>query len=518
MPGYVISGFLKFRDDEKFLVSFGFSVLFYLSMLPLVLSGLDVIVYVILFIFMILFIINIKTLQNRFLIKLFIFQIVLYSILSFMLPYPVLGGDWYIHSYIQPKIFESGDWSPPVDRPPVFSMLVLSFHKLFSVPLEQFWFSQMISIIFNGLMWLPLFFIAKNYVHKKNIAKLSAILVMILPFIAANALYTWPKALAGYFILLAVYFLFSRKPHILAAGLFSAMAFLLHNYTVFFILAIFLLLLIRKHYKKALIFMIITFLIIAPYILWYFTYYHSVSKSNFAYYPFAVDGYGKINENTMKKFYNTPITTIIGNRIANTILTFTPVVPVLPLFHDIGILNISQGTYNWAPWLHIYHTYIGALTLGVYVIAVLWFLHYLKNRNKHDDTLVFIILSAFIFSAILWGWYELGLVHQTLQPTIPIILMLGIVWLSHKKYFSKAIWIVLIVILIELAFYMIGSYNYFVLEDEPTLELSVQRFLPEFRIENLISSFSFVEASIILIAIHIIALILICFKMFKSEF
>ena len=45
-----------------------------------------------------------------------------------------------------------------------------------------------------------------------------------------------------------------------------------------------------------------------------------------------------------------------------------------------------------------------------------------------------------------------------------------------------------------------------------------QRFLPEFRIENLISSFSFVEASIILIAIHIIALILICFKMFKSEF
>ncbi len=517
IPGFAVASHLKnLNVIEKWGISFGFSCAIF-SLLALFFafkSGfLAQLLFICVMIISLWSLLKVRSefklaVDERFLILVLIIGIVSKFFLQTLWEYPVMGGDWFGHTFVVPFGFEMGNSAPPRDRTPLFSILIYSYHKVLGTSLYQYWVSQIISVVLNSIYILPAYLIAKK-AFSDQVAKVSSLFMLVTPFLIFNTLYTWPKNAAMYGILMMIYFLFFSKHDIKLryplAGFFAGLGFWFHNYAVFYIgIAILILIYKEKMHKKLLsrdffnnakkvsYFLLVLIVVLAPYFAWVYSYYGTVSTSKFIYYPFAIKGYESAlvgdTQELFNTFYSTPIKEILMIRISNAIVTLTPA--ALP----INPIATSLSTYN--PIFYYSHDYPGALSALMYLLVVIWLFRYIRGKTKTNFILVSFLILPLIINLILYGWKEWGLVNQILHPTVPILIILGINELNGFSKGVKSIMLCLVFVgaLIEDVVYAIIIKNFYVVEGGINgVSKAGKQVIPTFDVSNFVSAHFFMQ-------------------------
>lgn len=548
IPGFAIATRIKKLDSiERLSISFGFSFPIVVLLTPLFALKFDIptrIIFVLIIIASIFYILkqkqNLKVNNDFFLLALIlIIGLVFRFFVQTLWEYPVMGSDWYGHALLRPYMFNIGDWTPPQERTPLFNLLIYSYHHLLGTSLYQYWMSQIISVVANTVFILPAYLIAKK-VFNDNIAKVSTAFMIITPFLVNSAIYTWPKNMAMYFSLLAIYFMFFRaKPeenkfNYGLTGFFAALGFLTHDYILFYVFtALIIFIYVKKLYKKPLtiphelfenkfIYFFVSFAAVTiPYFLWIYYFYGTISTPrSVIYYPLAVEGYWSIGspQEVFETFFNTPISHIIGIRIFNAVVTLTPV--ALP----INPVATQYPSYN--PIYYYSHDYPGALSTLMYVLVVVWVVRYLFRKTKTDNVLTMFVVIPFILFLTICGWLDWGLLTLGLHPTIPILIMLGFNELykfKAQRIRSLLIYLAFIGCLIEDFIYGILTLNFYQVEGGISgTATNISRYIPDFQISDFVSAHFFLTDSDLLlnsiISFGIIIVVSLCYFQFsKSE-
>jgi len=425
--------------------------------------------------------------------------------------------------------------APPRDRTPLFSLIILAYHKLLGYSLYEFWVSQITSVLLNSLFLFPAYMIARK-VFGIKIAVVSTIFMTITPFLLEQSIYTWPKNLAMYFALLMIYFAFFSEAEdrikYLLAGIFGSLGFLAHNYVTVYVITTFFALIYfhrRAHssqsrnrlVKNFCLFTLGLILPLLPYFFWVFVSYGTVSTSRFIYYPFAVDPEDvdtilNGDPNTVvRKFFLTPISKIIWVKVADAIVTLTPAaLPVNP---------IATSFRTYFPVYYYSHDYPGALSTLMYFLVVFWFVRYVLRKTKTNKVLFVFLIVPFVMFLVVSGWLDWGLLTAGLHPTLPILVMLGfnelekfnnrLNFLFKIFIFAGAIIENAIFMWLLIAFYMLGGGITQVEED-------VQRCIPDFDISKFVSAHfftgNFETVSIVLNTIVFLTLVTIEIVMFNK--
>lgn len=355
-----------------------------------------------------------------------------------------MGGDWFFNAFTLPYQFSIGNWQPPTDRPPLFSLIIYLLNK----NLTQFWITQLISIILSSLYLIPSYFLAKKIFNTKT-AMVSTLFLIFIPFMAFQVPYTWPKTIASFWILSVVYLLFysDNKYKFFISGLFLGISYLFHNYAIFYIIPILAISLYKYRYDtiKSIILFILT---VVPYYLWIYSSYHSLPSSNFIYYPFATDYETALvrPETVFPAFFNQSLFDIVSARVANTLIT---ILPITPLF---------SGRPTYEPLLYYTHTFPGGLGVLLYISII-----YSLFKYKLDKIVMTIIAVPFILYILLFGWKIWGLLPVGLHPSIPFLVMIGVHQKSNKilllLFLSVIIETVIFISLYQLFFTSISGFQ-----------------------------------------------------------
>lgn len=468
----------------------------------------------------------------KFLILVLVISIVSNLFFQTLWEYPVMGGDWIRHTLQIPYAFEMGDWSQNKEKTPLFSLLIYSYHHLLGTSLYQYWVSQIISVLINSVYIFPAYLIARR-VFGVWVAKISALFMLVTPFLIFNTIYTWPKNAAMYGILMMIYFLFFSDHDIRLryplAGFFAGLGFLFHNYSLFYIGIAFLLLVYKEKMYKALLskdiisnlkklsfFLLVLLLFLAPYFAWVYSYYGTVSNSRTIYYPIAVKGYesafNQTPEELWETFKATPLKEIIMPRISNIIATFTPA--TLP----INPYAINFRTYN--PIFYYTQDYPGGLSTLMYLLVVIWFIGYILGKTRTDRILVGFLVLPWITIIILYAWREWGLLTGILHPTLPLLIAIGINEMHRLsgKIEYILLYIIFISAIIEDAIFgvLIGKF-YYIEGGLPQVARTGQQFIPDFQVSDFVSTHFLFNGTIdmltnFLISVGIIILVYILYR------
>lgn len=405
-----------------------------------------------------------------------------------------------MHTLIIPNSFETGHWAPPVDRPPFYNLLIYVYHELFGISLYQYWFSQIISVIASSAFIIPAYLIAKKLFGIK-VAKLSAAFILVNPYLFYYTIYTYPKNLAMYFILVMIYFLFfselkNTKINYLLAGLFGALGFLTHNFVSIYIITAVIALFLTwksskypflKFSKNGFYFLMALVVSLIPYFAWTYHYYGTILTSRFIYYPFAVDGWWVLIEynnpnQVFTKFFATPFYYIVWIRISNAIVGLTPaILPINPLL----------TRYRSYDPIYYYVNLPGALTFLMYLLALLWFYRYITKKNSTNTTLVMLIIFPIIFNLVMYGWLGWDAINN-IHPTLVILLMIGFnELLNFKNAKITGMYIKLLFIGALLEGFILSYLNSNLYQHQGGLDYindGVRQFIPNFQIETFVSA------------------------------
>jgi len=360
-------------------------------------------------------ILNVPELKIVFL--LFFVQFISKVFLATLLNHPVLGADWFRYTIVYPSNYLDHNWTPSQDRTPFFDLLITFFYVMFG---NNFWIAQIFSCLANSALLLPAYSIASKFFGRK-VGVTTFLLLIVNPYLIENALYTWAKNLTAYFVLLMFYFLFCKKNYLFSV-FFSAFAFLSHPYALFYIASATLFLLITRKsrfFQKKLLYGLLLFaLLLTPYFVWNTIAFGSLLPSRLIYYPFATQYYTEVYTTPyalIRSFFNTSLIVPVRNRLLNIIRSLIPI-------QVVGYL--ITGNYRFLLW-HFYHTYPGALTLFLYLLVIMKLLRLSKTRSiiSNELKLLSFVFLPFFLTAVYWGYPEAGFVRQTLQPTVPLLIM-----------------------------------------------------------------------------------------------
>jgi len=401
--------------------------------------------------------------------------------LQIFIPFYPLGGDWF-ENYNKSLVFFSSDWKFE-NRPPLFNCLIAFVMSIFG---KDLWVVQIVAVFLNSIFIFPFFLLAKKFCDEGT-AILSTVFVGINPLLIENALYIWPKNFVGFFVLLFFYLILEKKKDWFLLGGIAGMSLLTHQLSIFYILTGFIIL--YSFYKTKIFFskwfwlMVLTILVfIAPWIMYTTIFNPNPSHAVFLYYPFAVEGYEKVLNATFpevwKAFSAKPLYYVIGVRIVNLVNTLFPVIPILkivnllfpiPTIYLHKIVNISSLPLAY----HYFHSIPGNLTL---LLSIFVFLGIVKiYRTKRHRVLLIITLLPIIFTDLFYGWIVPGLARQTLQPIIPLLILIGIWYVNSLKYRKCLLILILILTFVEAAIFIYSYYDYF---------LSTWKFLSEISVLN----------------------------------
>ncbi|MDI6825946.1 MAG: glycosyltransferase family 39 protein [Candidatus Aenigmarchaeota archaeon] len=424
----------------------------------------------------ILVVIKLLTLKNlpkisreiKFVILIFLIgYFVKVALQTFILFYP-LGGDWFEHYQIS-STFLQEDWkfADKFNRPPLFNYLIAF---VMSISSKDLWVAQIVAVFLNSIFIFPFFLLAGKFFDKK-VQMLSTVFVAINPLLTENALYIWPKNFVGFFILLFFYLLLKKNKNWFLLGGIAGLGLLTHQLSLFYILTGFFILYLLHRTRIfvtreffTMCFMMLIFLL--PWFLYTTSY--KTTHTMFFYYPFAVDGYEKVLNATFSEVWQTfsskPFYYIVGVRIANFLNTIFPVIPALKIInliiplptiylHKIVDISILPLAY------HYFHSFPGNLTLP---LSIFVFLGIVKIcRMKKYRILLIMILLPFLFTDLFYGWIVPGLARQTLQPTIPLLILIGVWYVNSLKHRKFLFTLILLLIVVETAVFIYAYYDYF---------------------------------------------------------
>ena len=438
MPGYAVSCFFKGLNDlERLSISFGLSYLIVLIMTPLVALGH---VWIFRYLFFLIFITALciivyfykkqsLTVTTGFvlLLGIFVIQLAVKGFAQVYWEYPYPGGDWFIHAFRIPMSFSVGIWEPTQDRTCLFSVLILAYHNILNTSLYSYWISQLFSCIANSALLFPAFLIAYKVFNKK-VAFVAVTLMALNIFLFYETIYTWPKGLSNYFVLMMIYFLFFRQKTTFAdsllAGLWGAIAYLMHPLAIFYILGCIGALLIKKKLLTlhSFYFLLAMGITMIPYFSWSYYSLGHFFKSNMIYYPILQsphDAYLHSPEEIIASFKATPVWTFLYNAVSNRLYN------ILSVFTN---LMYERSNFSFAGHLP------KALTFFLYVLSLVGIYKIIRKKEPMKLILLQVILISFSCTLIFIGFRQDDFINE---PGMHATIALFIVFATYALYEIK---------------------------------------------------------------------------------
>lgn len=164
---------------------------------------------------------------------------------------------------------------------------------------------QVFSHILNSLLVIPAALLISKFFDRKT-ANLSVIFIAISHFYLYNSIFSWPKSLATFFVLISFYLLLEGKIRgTVLAGLISGVAYMAHDLGIIFIATSIVLLIIKRRFYEIALYMAASLPFLA---IWSFVSSHIYNKaSTFIYYPFAIHGLPQDSNKAtiIRDFFNT---------------------------------------------------------------------------------------------------------------------------------------------------------------------------------------------------------------------
>jgi len=352
-------------------------------------------------------------------------------------------GEWGVHFFqrtpllgaVTAQYFNAFKDKPPVDY--TWAAGVTDTDNTY----EKF---QIISTILNSLFIIPAFYIIKRLFDLKS-AKVALLFMVPSQFFFYNSIFSWPKSLVAFFILLSWLLILEEKTrYTLLAGFAAGMAYLTHDLAVIYIAATILLLLYKKRYKDIFVYPLFIFIFMIPWLIISSIIYKKTSS--FIYYPISIRDIPQANEHAQiwREFINTSPFRIIAIRLESIFYLFSP----YQLIYSEGGQSIFRRI--WA--LSIF-SIPGAIGLGLIIPATVGFI----NKIKDISMWIYIVVPV-VLVTLLIGWPRgLGALHFA-QPIIVVLTGLAS-WQLLK--FKRPIWILLAYLMniIQLTIFILFSYE-----------------------------------------------------------
>jgi 4-amino-4-deoxy-L-arabinose transferase-like glycosyltransferase len=461
LSGYPIASRIRgFNEEEKLMLTFLISIsIFTIAGLVYHMLGLSwnflLLLPISLIIFLGIFINKGVVFHNGLKLLFFLLLIQYLSKLVFNIFIPLfpMGDDWMVN-YYQSLNFLKPVWNLTndlADRSPLYSFVCGIFLGIFS---KEFWIMQIVSSLLNSLFLLPVFLIAKKIFNQK-VALLTFIFLSITPFAVETSLYTFSKNLTAFFILMFYYLIFTKKIANPLLGISAGLAYLAHPYSLLFIGSGVLILLFKKQFQfnSFLKFIFLTLLIALPWLLWNFIDFGTI-PSVFKYYPFAVNGYENLHNETFQQvwseFISKPLWYIIFIRVVNAVISLTPIfllTRIAATLMPVTIQTYKIVSFSNLAWTHHHlQTIFGALTTFLFIFTSIEFIRLFKNKKSRYFT--WFIILPFLFSLVYVGWIQL-IAHSISEPLVYLLTMIGFFGVSKTKNPDKWIKLVFIFAIIE---------------------------------------------------------------------
>ncbi len=344
------------------------------------------------------------------------------------------------------------------DRTPLMGLTAAFFMQVFhmEVPSNFLWalpstaqgnsyhFFQIIGSLLNSLIILGSYILIKDLFNRK-IAVITTILLVINSFVFLHVIFTWPKNLTAYFVLISYYLLRHNKG--VFSGFTMALAFLSHPFGAMYVVGGFIYSLYKKIGRK---FILSASIVVLPWFLWSALTAGTGVISRFVYFPISTSGIPPSNQPNyvLEQFLETPLAVSIWNRITTAYAMLAPFPLTRPVTSEAEIITKVLGSST-------NFTLAGALGLSIFVFCYYGFI---RNFILYKRELTCFIVVPFLMGLIVTGWARGLAAMHILQPLVPIMLALGVATLYKKKIFSY--FIVPLYLFQHLLIVWLWSYSY----------------------------------------------------------
>lgn len=301
---------------------------------------------------------------------------------------------------------------------------------------------QIIAHVLNAILILPGFYLIWYFFDRKS-AKLALLFIVPSHFFVYNAVFSWPKSLVAFFILLSWLLIIQKRfRYLVLAGMASGMAYLTHDLAVLYIAASVLLLLYQKRFRDTLAFTVISAAFAIPWLLTSILYYKK--PSSFILYPLSIHNIPQPDhkQEIIREFFHTSPLRLIAIRLDSLFYLLSP----YQLIYREGAQTLAQRF-----WAFSIHSLPGSLGLGLLIPAIFGALKKLRDVPFWILTLVPLIMSVVVI-----GWPKgLGSLHFA-EAIIVLLTGLGC-WILSKL---NPLWAVIAFMLsvLQLTLFTLHSY------------------------------------------------------------
>lgn len=302
------------------------------------------------------------------------------------------------------------------DRPPVDYL----WSSTAQDPSHTYLKFQILAQILNALFIIPTFYLLTLLFNKK-VAAISATLLVTSPFFLYNAVFSWPKSLVAFFVLVMWLLLYAKRlRYTVLAGVVGGLAYLTHDLAAFYIAASVLFLLYHRRFKDTFILGGISGLIALP---WIFTSSVLYKKpSTFVLYPFSLHGLPQgSRKEILSEFFRTPVREIVSIRFDTLFYLLSP----YDLIYKTAEQDLLRRT--WATGIF---SIPGSLGFGLVIPAILG----IFKRIKKLDFWILVIVPI-LLAALIVGWRgsrAIASLHFA-QAIIVLLTGLGIAFLLRLR-------------------------------------------------------------------------------------
>jgi hypothetical protein len=326
-----------------------------------------------------------------------------------------------------------GSWSI-ADRTPLMGLASAFFLQTLNVnvPSAFLWtlsataqgnsyqFFQIIGSLLNSLILVGAYTLLKQLFDVK-VARISTILLLMSSFVLLNTVFTWPKNLTAYFVLVSYYLLVKGRP--VFSGFCAALAFLSHPLGALYVVGA----MIYGTYKKVgRRFILSSALTVSPWSVWAVLAPGAGGVSRFVYYPFFSSGNVPPTNQPLpvfEQFLKTPIQIAFWNRV---VTAYDVLLPFQLGQHITGAPSVVTEILSPAT----VYTLGGALGIPLFVFCYYGFI---RNFGKYKRELTCFVIVPFILYLVETGSpFGLTALH-VMQPLIPLMLGLGVSSLIGKR-------------------------------------------------------------------------------------
>lgn len=310
---------------------------------------------------------------------------------------------------------------------------------------------QLISHVLNAVFIFPAF-ILLSLLFNRRTAAISAIFIAASHFYLYNAIFSWPKSLAAFFILLSWVLLLKRGSSkvVLLAGLLAGLAYMTHDMSLLYVGTTGLLLLWQKRFRDVFLYSIAVLPFMA---VWAFVSSVIYSKqSTFVYYPFALKGIPQEEEKStiIQTFFDTSPWVIIKAKLSALFYLLSP----------YQLIFSENSKFDFRVWGLGIYSVPGTLGPGLIIALLLGLIRRVRMPNR--ATWLFILLPV-ILLVVLFGSPRaigFGAVHFGQALLVPLIGYSVYSLTTLKRYSNQAIWMTFVLNVIFLLYYLLYSYDF----------------------------------------------------------